>query len=197
MITQLLRTAIVLAVAGLAFLLLVRGPLDELEQAEEHQARLEQQYLDRLKLRANLPLLRAQIPVMKELSTAAKRVLPDFDGIGAGPRDIEEAIRAIAREKKLTSPLEFSTTEWSSKEFYYFRPFTIRLSGDFRRIVEFLQALSTGSVELRTVQAATLQPVAGRDEVALSLEASAFRYRQEDTVASERGANTRETGRPQ
>ena len=197
MVTHLLRFAIVLAAAGLAYLLLVEGPLEELEQAKERHANLEQQYLDRLKIRANLPLLGAQIPVMKDLDKAAKMILPDFNGIGASPHEIEEAIGAVAREKKLTSPLEFSTTDWSSKEFYYFRPFSVRIKGEFRRILEFLQLLSTGSLEVRAIKTATLQPVAGSDEVTLALEAIAYRYREEETAAAERKAKTRETGRPQ
>ena len=149
-----LRGIAALAVGGIAsYLLLVRGPLQELEDARERQVRLQQQYLDRLKLRANLPLLRAQIPGMKDLDKAAKIVLPDFNGIGASPREIEETIRAAAKEKQLTARLEFSTSDWSSKEFYYLRPFSVRVSGGFRPIVEFLQAVSTGSLELRTVKA--------------------------------------------
>ena len=195
MLARLLRVGIALAAAGVAYLLLVYVPLEDLERAEQGHANLRQQYLDRLKLRANLALLRAQVPVMRDLDQAAKRILPDFDGIGAGPRDIEEAIRGVARDKKLTSQLEFSTTDWSSKEFYYFRPFSIRVSGEFRQIVEFLQALSTGALELRTVKTATLQPVAGRDEVTLTLEAQVYRYREDDTAAAERKAKTRESGR--
>jgi Tfp pilus assembly protein PilO len=197
MLTHLLRIGIVLAAAGVAFLLLVYGPLQDLERAQESQANLQQQYLERLKLRANLPLLRAQLPVMKDLDKAAQTILPNFDGIGAGPRDIEEAIRAIAREKKLASQLEFSTTDWSSKEFYYFRPFSVRVSGEFRQIVEFLQAVAAGSLELRAVKTATLQPVAGRDEVTLSLEGLVYRYREDEAAAAERKAKTRETGSPQ
>jgi Tfp pilus assembly protein PilO len=180
-----------------SYLLLVRSPLEHLEQAQENHVAMQRQYVDRLKLRLNLPLLRAQVPVMKDLDKAAKIVLPDFDGLGAGPRDIEEAIRAAAREKQLTSRLEFSTSEWASKEFYYFRSFSIRVNGEFRQIVEFLQLVSTGSLELRAVKTASLQPVGERGEVTLTLDALAFRYREDEAAAAERKAQTRATSRPQ
>jgi Tfp pilus assembly protein PilO len=198
MLRLVLSCVLALAAGSAAsYLLLVRSPLEHLEQAEESHSAMQRQYLDRLKLRANLPLLRAQVPVMKDLDKVAKIVLPDFDGMGAAPRDIEEAIRTVAREKQLTSRLEFSTSEWSSKEFYYFRPFSIRVNGEFRQILEFLQLVSTGSLELRMVKTASLQPVGERDQVTLLLDALAFRYREDETAAAERKANTRATGKPQ
>jgi Tfp pilus assembly protein PilO len=187
-----------LVVGGAAsYLLLVRSPLGHLEQAQESHVAMQRQYIDRLKLRANLPALRAQLPVMKDFDKAAKSVLPDFDGLGAGPRDIEGAIRAVAKEKQLTSRLEFSTSDWSSKEFYYYRPFSVRVNGEFRQIVEFLHLVSSGSHEVRMVKTASLQPVGERGQVTLTLDAVAFRYREDETAAAERKAQTRATGRPQ
>ena len=54
------------------------------------------------------------------------------------------------------------------------------MDGELRTILEFLQSISTGSVQLRTVKSASLRPVAGRDEVTLSLDGSAIRYRAEE-----------------
>jgi len=198
MLRLVLSCVLALAAGSAAsYLLLVRSPLEHLEEAQENHLALQRQYIDRLKLRPNLPLLRAQVPAMNDLDKAAKIVLPDFDGMGAGPRDIEAAIRAIASEKQLTSRLEFSTSDWASKEFYYFRPFSIRVNGDFRQIVEFLQAVSTGSLELRLVKTASLQPVGERGQVTLSLDALAFRYREDEAATAERKAQTRATAKPQ
>ena len=48
------------------------------------------------------------------------------------------------------------------------------------------------------VKTATLRPVAGHDEVALSLEALAFRYVAEEQVAAGlKAKNQPSTGRPQ
>jgi Tfp pilus assembly protein PilO len=198
MLRLVLSCVLALAAGSAAsYVLLVRSPLEHLEQAQEDHLALQRQYIDRLKLRPNLPLLRAQVPAMKDLDKAAKIVLPDFDGMGAGPRDIEAAIRAIAMEKQLTSRLEFSTGDWASKEFYYFRPFSIRVNGEFRQIVEFLQLVTTGSLELRMVKTASLQPVGERGQVTLTLDGLAFRYREEEAAAAERKANTRATAKPQ
>src|SRR5262245_40309788 len=168
MLRLVLSCVLALAAGSAAsYLLLVRSPLDHLEQAKENHLAMQRQYVDRLRLRANLPLLRAQVPVMNDLDKAAQIVLPDFDGLGAGPRDIEAALRAIAMQKQLTSRLEFSTGDWSSKEFYYFRPISIRVNGEFRQILEFLQLVSSGSPELRMVKTASLQPVGERGQVTL------------------------------
>lgn len=199
MLKLILKGSAAFAVAAIAcHLVLVQGPLEQLDDARERHDRLKQEYLGRQQLRVNLPLLRAQIPPMKDLDAAAKMVLPDFDGLGTGPKDLEDAIRAAARDKGLKSRLEFSTSDWSAKEFYYFRPFSVQVSGEFRQVVEFLQVTSTGWPQLRTVRTATLRPVAGRDEVALSLEALAFRYVTEEQVAAGRKAKNHPSGgRPQ
>lgn len=192
MLKFILQAGATLAAAGIAcYLFLIRGPLAELELAQETHLRLQREYLERQKYRANLPLFRAQVPVIKDLDKTARIVLPDFDGTGAGPRDLEAAIREAAKEKGITSRVEFTTGDWSSKEFYYLRPFSVQVSGGFRQVVEFAQLVSTGSVELRTIKTASLRPVAGRDEVTLSLEAVAFRYREEESAAAERKAKTR------
>ena len=184
----LLGTAALVAAGIAGYFLLVRVPLYELDEARTQHLRLQEEYAQRLNARINLPLHRAQAPVMHEMNKAARMALPDFDGLGAGPRDLEAAIRETAREKKLTSRLEFSTSDWSSREFYYSRPFTVRVDGELRPILEFLQGVSTGSVQLRTVRSASLRPVAGRDEVTLSLEAAAIRFKTEDQVAADRKA---------
>ena len=192
MLKLILQAGATLAAAGIVcYLLLIRGPLAELERAHETHVRLQHEYLERQKYRANLLLFRAQVPVINDLDKAARIVLPDFDGIGAGPRELEAAMREAAKEKGITSRLEFTTGDWSSKEFYYFRPFSVQVSGGFRQVVEFAQLVSTGSVELRTIKTASLRPVAGRDEVTLSLEALALRYREEESAAAERKAKTR------
>jgi len=181
MLKLLLQAGATLAAAGIAgYFLLVRGPLEQLDEAKARHVQLQEEYTQRQNSLINLPLHRSQAQVMRDLDKAARMALPDFDGLGAGPRDLEAAIREAAREKKLASQLDFSTSDWSSREFYYSRPFTVRVNGELRPILEFLQSVSTGSVQLRTVRSASLRPVAGRDEVTLSLDASAIRYRAEE-----------------
>ena len=51
--------------------------------------------------------------------------------------------------------------------------------------------MSTNSVQLRSVKSASLRPVAGREEVALSLEGLAYHYREEESAIAERKAKTR------
>ena len=180
-----------LAAAGVVgYLLFLRGPVEQLEQARDRHVELQRQYLERLKFRPNLALIRAQIPVAKDLAAAERRILPDFDGIGAAARDFEDAIREGAKERKIASRLEFAAGDWTSREFFYERPLTVRTSGEFRQMVEFLQVMSTGSPQVRVLKSATLQPVAGRDEVALAFEVVAFRYRADEGAAAERKART-------
>ena len=189
MLKPLLQGGAALALAGIAsYFLLVRAPLEQLEQARAHQVHLQEEYTRRQSYQVNLPLHRSQAQVMRDLDKAARMALPDFDGLGAGPRDLEGAIREAAQERKLTSRLEFSTGDWSSREFYYFRPFTVRVNGELRPILEFLQSVSSGSVRLHTVRTASLRPIAGSGEVTLSLEANAIRFRADEQAAAERKA---------
>ena len=189
MLKLVLQRCAALAIAGVAsYLLLVRAPLEQLEQARARHLELQEEYLQRQAYRVNLSLHRSQAQVMQDLGKAARMALPDFDGLGAAPRDLEEAIRQAAQEKKLTSRLEFTIGDWSSKEFYYFRPFTVRVNGELRPILAFLQSVSTGSVQLHTVKTASLRPLAGSDEVTLSLDALAIRFRTDEQAAAARKA---------
>jgi hypothetical protein len=198
MIRLILQAGAALAVSAIAgYLLLVRGPLEQLASAQHRHAELQREYIERLKFRVNLPLLRSQVPVMKDLDKAVRLVLPDFDGMAAGPRDLEESMRAAAKEKQLT-PIGFS---------------------DERLVVERVLLLPAvlaagqrgvspgGRVPAQRVERfppassdpeGFADPGCRRDEVTLSLEALALRYREEESAVAERKAKTRAlVGRPQ
>ena len=192
MLKRVLQGSAALAAAGIAcYFWLVRAPLERLEEARARHLELQREYVERQKYRINLPLLRAQAPVMKDVDNAARFALPDFDGIGAAARDLEQAIREAAKDKQLGARLEITIGDWSSREFYYLRPFTLRVQGEFRQVVELLHSVSTDSLQLRSVKSASLRPVAGREEVALSLDGLAYRYREEESAIAERKAKTR------
>jgi hypothetical protein len=66
----------------------------------------------------------------------------------------------------------------------------VQVYGEFPQVVEFLQLVSTGWPQVRMIKTASLRPVAGRDEVTLSLEALAFRFVTDEQVAAGRKART-------
>lgn len=198
MLKLLVQAAMAAAATGIAsYLLFIREPLERLEQAREAHARLQREYRALSAYRVNLDAFRAQIPAVKELRKAAQTILPDFDGLGAGPLDLESSVRAAAKEKQLKPPIEFSTADWSSKEFYYYRPFSVRVSGEFTKVTEFLQLVSTGSPQLRVLKGASVRPIEGRDEVTLSLEALAIRHRDYESEAAAEPIKNRRRGRAQ
>ncbi|HEV8094944.1 MAG TPA: type 4a pilus biogenesis protein PilO [Burkholderiales bacterium] len=192
MLKLLVQAVIAAAATAIAsYFLFIREPLESLEQAGEAHVRLQREYRALYAYRVNLDAFRAQIPAMKDLGKAAQTILPDFDGLGAGRQDLEDWVRAAAKEKQLKPPIEFSAADWSSKEFYYYRPFTVRVSGEFTRVTEFLQLVSTGSPQLRVLKSASVRPVEGRDEVTLSLEALAIRHRDYEPAVAEPIKNRR------
>ena len=198
MLKLLVQAAIAAAATGIAsYFLFIREPLERLEQAGEAHARLQREYRALYAYRVNLDAFRAQIPAMKDLSKAAQQILPDFDGLGAGRQDLENSVRAAAKEKQLKPSIEFSAADWSSKEFYYYRPFSVRVSGEFSRVTEFLQLVSTGAPQLRVLKSASVRPVEGRDEVTLSLEALAIRHRDYESEAAAEPIKNRRRGRAQ
>src|SRR5438105_1653349 len=120
--------------AIVAYLALVAGPLDALEGARERHLALRQQYLDASWKLANLEALRQQLATMKQRQQAIRKILPDADGLIVGREALEHSIRA-ALPPRLASSLELAMGNSVMREFYAYRPFSIRVSGDFSDVV--------------------------------------------------------------
>ena len=169
------------------FWLILSGPLDELDAAESKHWRLKDVYLERYRTRVNLGQLREQLEAVKQMRGAARIVLPDSEGGEVARKALEDSIRAAAAEKHV-SPPEISVGDSVSKEFYAHRPFSVRVSGEFGNVVEFLQRVSTGSRELRTIERMSLEPRPQGEGVVLALQAHAFAYLTDEQARSIRKA---------
>lgn len=177
--------------AAVAYLALVADPLDRLEAARERHLALRQQYLDASWKLANLDVLRQQLATMKQRQQAIRKILPDADGLIVGREALEHSIRA-ALPPRLAPSLELAMGNSVMRDFYAYRPFSIRVSGDFSDIVQFLQRVSSGSERLRIVRQLSMKPRSPGTGVTLVAEVYAFAYLTEDAMAALRKAQSQD-----
>ena len=177
--------------AAVAYLALVAGPLDALDAARERHLLLRQQYLDASWKLANLDALRQQLATMKQRHQAIRKILPDADGLIVGREALEQSIRA-ALPPRLVPSLELALGNSVMREFYAYRPFSIRVSGDFSDVVQFLQRISSGAERLRIVRQLSMKPRSPGTGVTLVAEAYAFAYLTEEAVAALRKAQSQD-----
>ena len=78
------------------------------------------------------------------------------------------------------------------RDFYAYRPFSMRVSGDFSDIVQFLQRVSSGSERLRIVRQLSTKPRSPGTGVTLVAEVYAFAYLTEDAMAALRKAQSQD-----
>jgi type IV pilus assembly protein PilO len=177
--------------AAVAYLALVADPLDRLDAARERHLALRQQYLDASWKLANLDVLRQQLATMKQRQQAIRKILPDADGLIVGREALEHSIRA-ALPPRLAPSLELAMGNSVMRDFYAYRPFSIRVSGDFSDIVQFLQRVSSGSERLRIVRQLSMKPRSPGTGVTLVAEVYAFAYLTEDAMAALRKAQSQD-----
>jgi type IV pilus assembly protein PilO len=185
-----LIAALVISAAA-AYLVLVADPLDRLDAARERHLALRQQYLDASWKLANLDILRQQLATMKQRQQAIRKILPDADGLIVGREALEHSIRA-ALPPRLAPSLELAMGNSVMRDFYAYRPFSIRVSGDFSDIVQFLQRVSSGSERLRIVRQLSMKPRSPGTGVTLVAEVYAFAYLTEDAMAALRKAQSQD-----
>ncbi len=177
--------------AAVAYLALVADPLDRLDAARERHLALRQQYLDASWKLANLGVLRQQLATMKQRQQAIRKILPDADGLIVGREALEHSIRA-ALPPRLAPSLELAMGNSVMRDFYAYRPFSMRVSGDFSDIVQFLQRVSSGSERLRIVRQLSMKPRSPGTGVTLVAEVYAFAYLTEDAMAALRKAQSQD-----
>ncbi len=180
----------------IAFFLILEGPLEDLDAAEERHIQLREQYLLAYRNLVNLDLLRQQLTEMKKLQQTVRRILPDADGMEVGWQELEDSIRAAAAKTRLESSLELSIGNSKQTEFYAYCPFSIRVSGEFRDVVPFLQRISTASEQLRMLKHVSLRPRLPSGGITLSVEAYAFAHLSDETLAALRAKAQNQAKKP-
>lgn len=180
-----------LALGVVAFALIVNEPLEELIAAEHRHLLLKEEYLSAYRDSVNLDLLRQQLLEMRKLQQSVRAILPDADGVEVRRQELEHSVRAAAARTGLESSLEISVRDSGQADFYAYRLFSVRVSGEFKHVVEFLKHISTGSEQLRMLRQVSIQPRRPGRGVTLSAEAWAFALLSDETVAAQRKAQAR------
>ena len=128
---------------------------------------------------------------MKQRQQAIRKILPDADGLIVGREALEHSIRA-ALPPRLAPSLELALGNSVMREFYAYRPFSIRVSGDFSDVVQFLQRVSSGAERIRIVRQLSMKPRSPGTGVTLVAEVYAFAFLTEEAVAALRKAQSQD-----
>jgi len=107
-------------------------------------------------------------------------------------RERERAQCRAALPPRLAPSLELAMGNSVMRDFYAYRPFSMRVSGDFSDIVQFLQRVSSGSERLRIVRQLSTKPRSPGTGVTLVAEVYAFAYLTEDAMAALRKAQSQD-----
>jgi Tfp pilus assembly protein PilO len=169
---------------AIAFFLILKGPLEDLDAAKERHIQLREEYLSAYKYSVNLELYRQRLAEMQKLQRTTRTMLPDADGVEVTWQELQDSIRAEAAKTRLESSLELSIGNSGHREFYAYCPFSLRVSGEFKDVVRFLQRISTASAQLRMLKHVSLRPRLPGGGITLSVEAYAFAHLSDETVAA-------------
>jgi len=162
--------------------LLISGTREQIASIQAEQKEL----LDRYRLRsfqaANLSAYQQQMKIMESTFTELLSRLPIQREI---PRLIEN-IQAEASGQRLDVQA-VNLRDEQKRDFYSELPFEIRVRGDFHRLANFMQGISSLD-RIITLHDFTLSPVAGVGQpTQLNLQIQARTYRYENTTSSASG----------
>lgn len=165
----------VLGGAGWFGLLLPR--IHAIKAAERGEAQLKAEYAVVNRLSVNLDLYREQLRTLDERLGALLAVLPLAEQLisAESQQEVERKIGAVANSLGLQSA-KISTGRAFAEENLATQRYDIEAAGDFRQLVRFVQAISTGSGRFWTIQRAVLQPAGTGPglKLSVSLQVHAF-----------------------
>jgi type IV pilus assembly protein PilO len=172
-----------------AWLLFWKGLFEELDQRRAEETTLRQQFANKMKQAANLPVLREQKALVGAYVSQLERQLPNKAEMDALLSDINQAGVGRGLQFELFKPGQVVV-----RDYYAELPISIRLSGSFHDFASFTSDLANMAriVTLQDVKIAAVEPGAGADGLRsagpLVMEATArtFRYLDEDEIAEQR-----------
>jgi type IV pilus assembly protein PilO len=156
---------------------LVAPRLRAIEAAEREEARLKAEFAVLNRLAVNLDLYREQLQALDERFGALLRALPLAEQLisAAGQQDVESRVQSAANSLGLQSARIRAERAFAAENLATQR-YDIEAAGDYRQLVRFVQAISTGSGRFWTIQRAVLQPAETGPglKLAVSLQVHAF-----------------------
>ena len=173
----------------MAYLLLIRGKVDELRGLESQESTLRKQFEDEQGKAANLEPLRQQLAQMEQVLQQMLRQLPSKTEMP----DLIIDISQTALSSGLASEL-FQPGPETPKEFYAEKPIALRMLGNYHQFGAFVSGVaSLPRVVILTMHDISLKPKEGkggvnRGALELSGTVKTYRYLDEKEVADQEAA---------
>ena len=173
----------------MAYLLLIRGKVDELRGLESQESTLRKQFEDEQGKAANLEPLRQQLAQMEQVLQQMLRQLPSKTEMP----DLIIDIAQTALSSGLANEL-FQPGPESPKEFYAEKPIALRMLGNYHQFGAFVSGVaSLPRVVILTMHDISLKPKDGKvitrgGPLELSGTVKTYRYLDEQEIAAQEQA---------
>ena len=173
----------------MAYLLLIRGKVDELRGLESQESTLRKQFEDEQGKAANLEPLRQQLAQMEQVLQQMLRQLPSKTEMP----DLNIDISQTALSSGLANEL-FQPGPESPKEFYAEKPIALRMLGNYHQFGAFVSGVaSLPRVVILTMHDISLKPKEGKaitrgGPLELSGTVKTYRYLDEQEIAAQEQA---------
>ena len=173
----------------MAYLLLIRGKVDELRGLESQESTLRKQFEDEQGKAANLEPLRQQLAQMEQVLQQMLRQLPSKTEMPDLIIDISQTALSSGLANELFQP-----GPESPKEFYAEKPIALRMLGNYHQFGAFVSGVaSLPRVVILTMHDISLKPKEGKaitrgGPLELSGTVKTYRYLDEQEVAAQEQA---------
>ena len=173
----------------MAYLLLIRGKVDELRGLESQESTLRKQFEDEQGKAANLEPLRQQLAQMEQVLQQMLRQLPSKTERPDRIIDISQTALSSGLANELFQP-----GPESPKEFYAEKPIALRMLGNYHQFGAFVSGVaSLPRVVILTMHDISLKPKEGKaitrgGPLELSGTVKTYRYLDEQEIAAQEQA---------
>ena len=173
----------------MAYLLLIRGKVDELRGLESQESTLRKQFEDEQGKAANLEPLRQQLAQMEQVLQQMLRQLPSRTEMPDLIIDISQTALSSGLANELFQP-----GPESPKEFYAEKPIALRMLGNYHQFGAFVSGVaSLPRVVILTMHDISLKPKEGKaitrgGPLELSGTVKTYRYLDEQEIAAQEQA---------
>ena len=173
----------------MAYLLLIRGKVDELRGLEGQESTLRKQFEDEQGKAANLEPLRQQLAQMEQVLQQMLRQLPSKTEMPDLIIDVSQTALSSGLANELFQP-----GPESPKEFYAKKPIALRMLGNYHQFGAFVSGVaSLPRVVILTMHDISLKPKDGKaitrgGPLELSGTVKTYRYLDEQEIAAQEQA---------
>ena len=170
----------------MAYLLLIRGKVDELRGLESQESTLRKQFEDEQGKAANLEPLRQQLAQMEQVLQQMLRQLPSKTEMPDLIIDISQTALSSGLANELFQP-----GPETPKEFYAEKPIALRMVGNYHQFGAFVSGVaSLPRVVILTMHDISLKPKEGKaitrgGPLELSGTVKTYRYLDEQEIAAQ------------